>query len=91
MFLHVDVSKVWTCSVNDDRLWLSGTSFEKKELFGQLPLQVDGFKDIHESLEATTAQGEIETLTEGVQSRSCQEVSIYWLYQIYWLRLVLVA
>jgi len=38
---------------------------------------VDGFKDIHESLEATTAQGEIETLTEGVQSRSCQEVSLF--------------
>jgi len=53
-----------------------GTRFEKKELFGQLPLQVDGFKDIHESLEATTAQGEIETLTAGVQSRSCQEVSV---------------
>jgi ubiquitin carboxyl-terminal hydrolase 25/28 len=50
-----------------------GTSFEKKDLFGQLPLQVNGFKDIHESLEAATAQGEIETLTEGDQSRACQE------------------
>ena len=43
-------------------------------MFGQLPLQVDGFKDIHESLEAATAQGEIETLNEGPQSKSCQEV-----------------
>lgn len=43
-------------------------------MFGQLPLQVDGFKDIHESLEAATAQGEIETLSEGPQSKSCQEV-----------------
>jgi ubiquitin carboxyl-terminal hydrolase 25 len=51
-----------------------GTSFEKKDMFGQLPLQVDGFKDIHESLEAATAQGEIETLNEGPQSKSCQEV-----------------
>jgi len=62
-----------------------GTSFEKKELFGQLPLQVDGFKDIHESLEATTAQGEIETLTAGVQSRSCQEVTVCRLYQMHQL------
>ena len=54
-----------------------GTRFEKKELFGQLPLQVDGFSDIHDSLEATTAQREIEkTLTEGVQSQSCQEVAV---------------
>jgi len=43
-------------------------------MFGQLPLQVDGFKDIHESLEAATAQGEIETLNEGHMSKSCQEV-----------------
>lgn len=52
----------------------TGTSFEKKDMFGQLPLQVDGFKDIHESLEAATAQGEIETLNDGTQSKSCQEV-----------------
>jgi len=62
-----------------------GTSFERKELFGQLPLQVDGFKDIHESLEATTAQGEIETLTAGVQSRSCQEVSVKLMHQVHQL------
>jgi len=76
LVVYVGMPRIRVCIVHDDDLWLSGTSFEKKELFGQLPLQVDGFKDIHESLEATTAQGEIETLTEGVQSRSCQEVSI---------------
>ena len=59
------------------RCSVTGTSFEKKEMFGQLPLQVDGFKDIHESLEAATAQGEIEALNEEHQSRSCQEVLIY--------------
>lgn len=43
-------------------------------MFGQFPLQVEGFKDIHESLEAATAQGEIETLTDDTTIKSGQEV-----------------
>lgn len=57
--------------VND----ISGKSFTNKETFGQFPLQVDGFRDIHESLEAGTAQGEIEGVSgETSQSQSGQEV-----------------
>lgn len=52
----------------------SGNHFENKGLFGQFPLQVEGFKDIHESLEAATAQGEIETLTDDTTIKSGQEV-----------------
>ncbi len=54
----------------------AGKDFQNKETFGQFPLQVDGFRDIHESLEAATAQGEIETVSTDVTSKSVQEVSI---------------
>lgn len=56
------------------RLMFSGNHFENKGMFGQFPLQVEGFKDIHESLEAATAQGEIETLTDDTTIKSGQEV-----------------
>ena len=53
----------------------SGSDFTNKETFGQFPLQVNGFRDIHESLEAGTAQGEIETLAGNAStSKSGQEV-----------------
>ncbi|XP_076438413.1 ubiquitin carboxyl-terminal hydrolase 25-like [Babylonia areolata] len=39
-----------------------GEKFTKQETFGQFPLQVNGFRDIHESLEATTMQDEIEAV-----------------------------
>lgn len=51
-----------------------GNHFENKGMFGQFPLQVEGFKDIHESLEAATAQGEIETLTDDTNIKSGQEL-----------------
>ena len=51
-----------------------GNSFTNTETFGQFPLQVNGFRDIHESLEAATAQGEIETVSSDVTSKSGQEV-----------------
>ena len=53
----------------------AGNSFVKNESFGQFPLQVEGFKDIHESLEAAMAQGEIETLTDDNTIKSGQEVT----------------
>ena len=53
-----------------------GKSFTKTETFGQFPLQVDGFKDLHSSLEGATAQGEIETVSMDVTSKSGQEVCI---------------
>ncbi|CAH1796375.1 unnamed protein product [Owenia fusiformis] len=43
-----------------------GNDFSKQETFGQYPLSVNGFKDVHESLEAATAQLEIETVNGGI-------------------------
>ncbi|XP_046717144.1 ubiquitin carboxyl-terminal hydrolase 25 isoform X1 [Silurus meridionalis] len=41
---------------------LEGKKFENTEMFGQYPLQVNGFKDLHECLEAAMVEGEIESL-----------------------------
>ena len=52
-----------------------GEKFMKQETFGQFPLQVNGFKDIHESLEATTMQDEIEAVNkDSATHKSGQEV-----------------
>ena len=48
--------------------------FTNQETFGQFPLQVNGFLDIHESLEGATAQGEIEAVSSDVTQKSGQEV-----------------
>lgn len=42
-------------------------------MFGQYPLQVNGFKDLHECLEAAMSEGEIESAENC--TRSGQEVS----------------
>lgn len=47
--------------------------FSNKETFGQYPLRVNGFSNIHESLEATMSQ-EIES--DDVMTKSGQEVII---------------
>lgn len=53
-----------------------GKKFENTEMFGQYPLQVNGFKDLHECLEAAMIEGEIESLHSAENSaRSGQEVS----------------
>lgn len=59
---------------NSISLPFAGTAFVNKETFGQFPLQVDGAKDIHDSLESATAQGEIESVNSEVTSQSGQEV-----------------
>lgn len=51
----------------------TGKKFENPEMFGQYPLQVNGFKDLHECLEAAMNEGEIESAENC--SRSGQEVS----------------
>ena len=52
-----------------------GKKFENTEMFGQYPLQVNGFKDLHECLEAAMIEGEIESLHSAENSaRSGQEV-----------------
>ncbi|PVD27319.1 hypothetical protein C0Q70_12475 [Pomacea canaliculata] len=52
-----------------------GKVFTKQETFGQFPLQVNGFRDIHESLEATTMQDEIEAVNKDASSlKSGQEL-----------------
>ncbi|XP_037544092.1 ubiquitin carboxyl-terminal hydrolase 25 [Nematolebias whitei] len=53
---------------------LEGQKFENTEMFGQYPLQVNGFKDLHECLEAAMIEGEIESLHSAENSaRSGQE------------------
>lgn len=55
----------------------TGKKFENTEMFGQYPLQVNGFKDLHECLEAAMIEGEIESLHSAENSaRSGQEVSV---------------
>jgi hypothetical protein len=39
---------------------VAGERFSKTEKFSQFPLQVGGYGDVHESLEAATARAEIE-------------------------------
>ncbi|KAG8538080.1 hypothetical protein GDO81_023332, partial [Engystomops pustulosus] len=51
-----------------------GKKFENTEMFGQYPLQVNGFKDLHECLEAAMIEGEIESLHSENCSKSGQEV-----------------
>lgn len=50
-----------------------GKKFENTEMFGQYPLQVNGFKDLHECLEAAMIEGEIESLHSEHCSKSGQE------------------
>uniref|UniRef100_A0A646QD05 Ubiquitin carboxyl-terminal hydrolase 25 n=1 Tax=Hemiscolopendra marginata TaxID=943146 RepID=A0A646QD05_9MYRI len=49
-----------------------GHRFSNEETFGQYPLQVNSFSNIHESLEAATAQ-EIETSNQETVTKSGQE------------------
>nr|KAG5693883.1 hypothetical protein BaRGS_014324 [Batillaria attramentaria] len=52
-----------------------GQKFTKQETFGQFPLQVNGFCDIHESLEATTVQDDIEAVNkDAATQKSGQEL-----------------
>lgn len=50
-----------------------GLRFSREEAFGQYPLQVSGFSDIHESLEAATTNLEPEALTAPGTRRLGQE------------------
>uniref|UniRef100_W5LXU8 Ubiquitin carboxyl-terminal hydrolase 25 n=1 Tax=Lepisosteus oculatus TaxID=7918 RepID=W5LXU8_LEPOC len=50
-----------------------GKKFENTEMFGQYPLQVNGFKDLHECLEAAMIEGEIESLHSENSAKSGQE------------------
>ncbi|MBN3293874.1 UBP25 hydrolase, partial [Polypterus senegalus] len=50
-----------------------GKKFENIETFGQYPLQVNGFKDLHECLEAAMVEGEIESLHSENCAKSGQE------------------
>ncbi|XP_040836584.1 ubiquitin carboxyl-terminal hydrolase 25 isoform X4 [Ochotona curzoniae] len=52
---------------------LEGKKFENTEMFGQYPLQVNGFKDLHECLEAAMIEGEIESSHSENSGKSGQE------------------
>ena len=53
----------------------AGERFKKTEKFSQFPLQVGGYADIYESLEAATACGEVESAKRDVSSNSGHEAS----------------
>uniref|UniRef100_A0A8C5WTP6 Ubiquitin carboxyl-terminal hydrolase 25 n=1 Tax=Laticauda laticaudata TaxID=8630 RepID=A0A8C5WTP6_LATLA len=53
--------------------FLEGKKFENTEMFGQYPLQVNGFRDLHECLEAAMVEGEIESLHSENSGKSGQE------------------
>uniref|UniRef100_U3FVP0 Ubiquitin carboxyl-terminal hydrolase 25 n=1 Tax=Micrurus fulvius TaxID=8637 RepID=U3FVP0_MICFL len=53
--------------------FLEGKKFENTEMFGQYPLQVNGFRDLHECLEAAMVEGEIESLHSEHSGKSGQE------------------
>ncbi|XP_027969648.1 ubiquitin carboxyl-terminal hydrolase 25 isoform X3 [Eumetopias jubatus] len=61
--------------MEDSLLWeyLKVKKFENTEMFGQYPLQVNGFKDLHECLEAAMIEGEIESLHSENSGKSGQE------------------
>lgn len=52
---------------------LEGKKFENTEMFGQYPVQVNEFKDLHECLQAAMIEGETESLHSENSGRSGQE------------------
>lgn len=50
-----------------------GKTFVNTETFGQYPLRVQGFSNLHDSLEASTCHGEIETVNSESTGKSAQE------------------
>ncbi|XP_077868799.1 ubiquitin carboxyl-terminal hydrolase 25-like, partial [Saccoglossus kowalevskii] len=58
---------------------IRGKVFSNQETFGQYPLQVNGFDNLHESLEAATAHLKIESVNSDTASQSGQE---HWFTQL---------
>lgn len=56
---------------------VTGKTFSKKETFGAFPLQVQGYGDLHDSLEGAMAQVEIEPVGPEGTHKSGQEVGTY--------------
>ncbi|XP_063960019.1 ubiquitin carboxyl-terminal hydrolase 25-like isoform X2 [Lytechinus pictus] len=50
-----------------------GKVFSNLETFGQCPLQINGYNDLHQSLEASMSKAEIETVNGDATYRSAQE------------------
>ena len=57
-------------------LYPLGKTFSKKETFGAFPLQVQGYSDLHDSLEGAMAQVEIEPVGSEGTHKSGQEVQL---------------
>uniref|UniRef100_A0A8C7TCV3 ubiquitinyl hydrolase 1 n=1 Tax=Oncorhynchus mykiss TaxID=8022 RepID=A0A8C7TCV3_ONCMY len=57
---------------------LEGKKFENTEMFGQYPLQVNGFKDLHECLEAAMIEGEIESLHSSAENSAKSGQEVIW-------------
>ncbi|KAJ7996082.1 hypothetical protein DPEC_G00233380 [Dallia pectoralis] len=60
---------------------LEGKKFENTEMFGQYPLQVNGFKDLHECLEAAMIEGEIESLHSSAEN-SAKSGQEHWFSEL---------
>uniref|UniRef100_A0A4W5LPL4 Ubiquitin carboxyl-terminal hydrolase 25 n=1 Tax=Hucho hucho TaxID=62062 RepID=A0A4W5LPL4_9TELE len=60
---------------------LEGKKFENTEMFGQYPLQVNGFKDLHECLEAAMIEGEIESLHSSAEN-SAKSGQEHWFTEL---------
>lgn len=55
-------------------IFFLGKTFSKEETFGAFPLQVQGYGDVHDSLEGAMAQVEIEPVGPEGAHKSGQEV-----------------
>ena len=53
----------------------TGKVFTNQETFGQYPLQISGYEDLHESIEASMSHREIETVNH-TSEKSAQEVCV---------------
>ena len=56
---------------------MSGKTFSNTAPFGAYPLQVQGYTNLHDSLEGSMAREEIETSDSDVNQQSGQEVSFH--------------
>ncbi|XP_033100221.1 ubiquitin carboxyl-terminal hydrolase 25-like isoform X2 [Anneissia japonica] len=65
--LHLFYGQFMSLGVNE------GKVFKNKETFGQYPLHVKDFVELHDSIEASTAHGEIENVNSDTSAKSGQE------------------
>ncbi|XP_071959327.1 ubiquitin carboxyl-terminal hydrolase 25-like isoform X2 [Antedon mediterranea] len=65
--LHLFYGQFMSLGVNEGKI------FKNEETFGQYPLHVKDFVELHDSIEASTAHGEIENVNSDTSAKSGQE------------------